>query len=246
MDSLFEARSANIHCHYHSIAVDFLAQQRVRPVNQNDIDPWRQGRQRYWCWCIEVSSDPIMARIERQQRRLNGLILPSYQRQPHVTLAVCGFWQSSPLVSPSNDDFFEDDLQRQLSLIADFPWPSFELRVLGTNSFASAPFLEVIDSSLENKLQRLRDCLSPQNDDFRSIGYCPHITLGLFHRALAISELHFLLSDPSDREPIPLSVSALSLMSYDSRDLAGALQLERRIDLDSHFHREKNCGQTAL
>jgi len=152
MESLFEATAANIHCHYRSIAVEFLAQQRVRSVRYTDVEPWRQGRQRYWCWCIDVSSPQITARVERQQRRLSGLIMPSYQRQPHLTLAVCGFWQSLPLLSPRGDDFFEVDLQRQLSQIADFPWSSFELSVLGTNSFASAPFLEVIDPSHEHKL----------------------------------------------------------------------------------------------
>lgn len=70
-------------------------------------------------------------------------------------------------------------------------------------------------------------------DDFRSSVYLPHITLGLYNGEYAASELLRLLTQGHSPEPLRLEVSALSLMSYDSADLTGALTLEQQVLLSS-------------
>lgn len=231
MSSPPSSQSVAVYCHYRTVAQRFLELSQTRAICVSDIEPWRQGRERYWCWCIEIDDALVLERIERYQRRLADRVVADYQRQPHLTLAVCGFWQAEPMADNQNDDFFEHDLQDQLSRLAQLPQSAVTLTVLGANSFASAPFLEVVDQSPQRALHQLRECLLPRECDFRTTDYCPHITLGLFHRSLNISPLHFLLTDPRDREPLTFEVSALSLMSYDGADLKGSLRLERRVSL---------------
>lgn len=233
MNSSRSPQSLEIVCHYRTLAQQFLELTQTRAISLSDIEPWRKGRERYWCWCIEIDDALVFERIERHQRRLADQVVADYHRQPHLTLAVCGFWQGAPTLDLNNDDFFEHDLQDQLSRLAQLPQSPLTLTVLGANSFASAPFLEIVDQSPQQRLHQLRECLLPRERDFRTIEYCPHITLGLFHRSLSISQLHFLLTDPRDREPLSFEVSALSLMSYDSADLKGPLRLERRVSLVS-------------
>jgi len=215
--------------HYRQVAESFVAQPSTRAAHQSAIEPWRKGRERYWCWCITLEDGAILERFRRYQRRLSPFLLKNYRRQRHITVAVCGFWQEDYEAAEFNDSFTADQLAIQLDNLAALPLSPFELKVLGSNSFPSAPFLEVVDNSPNNQLSRLRQCLLLGTDDFRSSVYCPHLTLGLYDREYSTSELHFLLGDHEDRQPLSLMVSSLTLMSYDARELAGPLTMEKQV-----------------
>ncbi len=218
---------------YPEVVQRFIDQPFVRPVCRDDIEPWRKGRERYWFWCIELDDPAVLARYQRYQKRLSPFLLGDNQRQLHITLAVCGFWLGDEHKSRFNDDFGKQQLAVHCQNLAAYSGGHFELQVLGGNSFLSAPFLEVVDNSSDRKLRQLRDCLLDTRDDFRSSAYYPHITLGLYDCECRPCELLPLLIDDKDREPLTIEVSALSLMSYDSADLKGALKLEQRVLLSS-------------
>ncbi len=229
--SVFPSPRANERPYYRQLAESFTAQKWTQAATQSAIEPWRKGRERYWCWCVTVESKAVGDRIERYRQRLRPFLLENYQRQTHITVAVCGFWQADGGAPLLNDSYTADQLASQLNNLAIAGLRPFELQVLGGNSFSSAPFLEVVDNSAGNQLSRLRQCLLQGADDFRSSAYCPHLTLGLYDRGYPTSELHFLLSDHKDRQPLSLMVSSLSLMSYDARELAGPLILEKQVPL---------------
>ncbi|MGH1374202.1 MAG: 2'-5' RNA ligase family protein [Cellvibrionaceae bacterium] len=215
--------------HYRDHAEQFLQQSTTRPSSREEIEPWRRGRARYWCWCIEVDNSAVLARLENFQQHLSAFLLANYQRQPHITVAVCGFWLSEGDTHRFNDDFSQSQLAVQRRNLEHLAPEAFKLQVLGGNSFQSAPFLEVVDDSAKGNLEQLRRCLLDTSDDFRSSAYCPHITLGLYNGEHCTNDLLHRLTLIDDREPLSLKVSALSLMSYDSADLQGALKLEQRV-----------------
>lgn len=217
--------------YYRDLAEHFCARSLTQSARRADIEPWRKGRKRYWCWGIPLEAGAILERFERYQQRLSPFLLKNYRRQPHLTVAVCGFWQADQPTCVLNDNFTAEQLTIQLQRLASTSFRPFELSVLGGNSFAAAPFLEVVDNSPDNQLLKLRQCLLQGVDDFRSSVYCPHLTLGLYERSFPTSELHFLLGDHNDRQPLSLMVSSLSLMSYDARELGGPLTLERQVIL---------------
>ena len=231
----FGVQADGVVCHGQAIARQFLAEPFTRAADSGCLESWRQGRDRYYCWVIDVESAQIQQRIDRWQRRLAPWLLSGYQRQPHLTVAIAGFWQSEQTQRRRNDDFLTADLAQQLASLSNFPRTELALEVLGCNSFPSAPFLEVKDSG-DGYLSKLRQVLTPHGDDFRSIPYCPHITLGLYDRAYATAELRFLMTEAGDRDALPLSISHVSLMSYDSRHRAGPLQLEQRVALGNSRH----------
>lgn len=220
----------DVPCRRQTVAHQFLNEAHTRAADSGCLDSWRQGRDRYYCWVIDIESEPVRERIERWQQRLAPWLLNDYQRQPHLTVAVGGFWRPEQNQRIHNDDFLPDDLKQLLTQLRHFSQPVLELAVHGCNSFPSAPFLEVEDRS-GGYLSKLRQTLIPSGDDFRSIPYCPHITLGLYDRAYATSELSFLMTEETDRDALPLSVSHVSLVSYDSRHRAGPLRPEQRVPL---------------
>lgn len=228
--SVHSKQPAEVYCHGQSVAQQFLSESHTRAADSGCLEAWRQGRDRYFCWVVEIASEPILTRIDHWQQQLAPWLLSDYQRQPHLTIAIGGFWRPELRRRTLNDDFLSADLEQQLRLLSQFPCSTLELAVLGCNSFLSAPFLEVIDGS-GGALTSLRQILIPTDDDFRSVPYCPHITLGLYKQNFPTSELSFLMDASVDREPLPLSVSHVSLMSYDSRYRCASLRLEQRVAL---------------
>jgi len=225
-----EGQPLVIQCHKQDVAKQFLLEPQTLAVDLGCLDTWRQGRDRYYCWVIEVDCESILARVRRWQDRLAPWLVSYYVRQPHMTLAIGGFWRDGQIQRVHNDDFLASDLEHQIDRLGRLRSADLQLQVLGSNSFPSAPFLEVGVGNVDG-LRRLRQCLTLASDDFRSAPYCPHITLGLYKRAYPTSELDFLMTNAADREPLPLSVTHVSLMSYDSRERGGCLRLERRIAL---------------
>jgi len=215
--------------YYSEVAEYFRNQKLTHFACPSVVEAWRKGRQRYWCWCIALEDAAALDRCGRYQQRLSPFLLKNYRRQHHITVAVCGFWQPDNKTPAFNDSFTVDQLAIQLDNLAALSLSPFELKLLGSNSFSSAPFLEVVDNSPGNPLSRLRQCLLQDADDFRSGVYCPHLTLGLYDREYSTSELHFLLGNDEDRQPLSLMVSSLSLMSYDARELTGPLTMEKQV-----------------
>jgi 2'-5' RNA ligase len=97
----------------------------------------------------------------------------------------------------------------------------FTLQLGRLNSFDSAAFLQVTDP--EGGLQRLREVLVGTHDEYRDMPYCPHLTVGLYRRAVAKTALTAQLLALDAGPALSLPVQAVSFVHYEARCLQGPL-----------------------
>jgi hypothetical protein len=112
------------------------------PAEIRDFPEWHHGRETYTVWILPLENKAIRDKFEAAREHLNGYLLEPYQRQPHITLFVCGFLVDTPRYK---DDFTQAQLGSQIQVLESSPMRPFEIEIGGLNSFASAPFLEVRD-----------------------------------------------------------------------------------------------------
>lgn len=205
----------------------FLSRGRTRANRRVDFSAWHRGRARYACWVLLLSHVPALARRMAEARRaLDGLLLPAYRRQAHLTLHACGF----PCAQPRwPDDFGPQQFAAQVAALERAAPAPFTLRIDGLGSFPTAPFLAV--SGATEALARLRRALAVAGEEARDTPYCPHVTLGLYNGAHPAGEIARRRSRLVRRPPLAVSVEAVSLVSYASPLLAGPLDTLCTYDL---------------
>lgn len=206
----------------------FLAEARTLRNERRDFHEWHRGRPHYLLWALDVDTPPLRARVAEAQRALDGLLLAGYRRQPHVTLALCGF----PATEATADDEFDARLiaAQLAALQAAAPAP-FALEIGGLESFSSAPFLSVHDAG--DALATIRRCLHadaphPQGD------YVPHVTVGLYAGAWPTAAVARRFQTLADAPRLPCRVTRLSLMGYAAADIGGALFTLADYELGTH------------
>jgi 2'-5' RNA ligase len=191
-----------------------------------DYPEWHRGRQRYGLWMIPIECPQLLAHIERLKHELADLFHPS-QRQPHITLFVCGFEQPRALY---DDDFTPAQLQQQLAdlqLLASAPCT---LQIGAPTSFATAAYLPVGDPA--GHLRRWRVALGRASSEIRQSAYVPHVTLGLYRREISSADLHKrlqALAGPSMSLPVP----ALEYVTYLQNEQFSHLDCLHRISVGS-------------
>ncbi|MBF0675866.1 2'-5' RNA ligase family protein [Pseudomonas sp.] len=190
-----------------------------------DYPEWHQGRLRYAVWIVPINCPALLSHIHTLQTQLSDL-LHATRRQAHLTLFVCGFEQAHAV---ANDDFTPGQLRQQLEHLGQLRSPTCALQIGPADSFASAAFLPVHDQG--GHLQRWRSALAQSCREVRQAAYVPHITLGLYKRQVSADELRQRLQQlPALADP-QLTVEQLHYATYDSRDLFGRLETQRRIVL---------------
>ncbi len=207
----------------------FLQAGNTRPAPALDPLHWRRGRHYYLCWALEVDDAAVVARWRYGQTLLADLLRPDYRRQPHITLAACGFWQ--PGAVRWNDDCTAAVLRRQRQALASLQSGSVCLQVGGLSSFPSAAFLTLTDP--DGALSELRGALLGTATDFRTEPWCPHLTLGLYRHYRRTSLVAARGRELLDLPSLPLRLWTLSLLVYDARDTAGPLRCVRRLPLSA-------------
>ena len=100
---------------------------------------------------------------------------------------------------------------------------SFSVSIGGINSFLSAPFLEVMDST--RSLEFIRHALIDGRQDFRNTHYIPHVTLGIYNANHAVASIAAMMKNLQE-EPIELVVNHIGLYSYDTWDIGSRLRKE--------------------
>jgi 2'-5' RNA ligase len=154
-------------------------------------------------------------------------LLEPYQRQPHITLFVCGFLVDAPQYK---DDFTQAQLGTQIQALETTRMRPFEIEIGGLNSFASAPFLEVHDP--QGGIARLREILVSGAREFRTTPYRPHLTVGLYAGAFASEEVVARLAK-FPVEPIRWKVEEITLATYQADEFAGSLSYQYNLALRS-------------
>lgn len=190
----------------------------------DDRDPvaWRRGRSRFGVWVIDADGAPVRERLQRAQAHLGAVLWPS-ARQPHITVAVGGFLCDE---ARHADDWAPARLAAQQAALEGLALRPFELQIGGLDSFDSAAFLQVLDPA--GGLASLREALVGAHHEYRDTAYCPHLTVGLYRRAVDKAALAAQLLAFDDGPPLSLSVTAVHWVSYAADELGGRLRVEHR------------------
>ena len=168
----------------------------------------------------------MQRRLDEVRTALHPLLLPGDERQPHITIQICGF----PVREARRPaDFTPAQLQAQVRTITHLAPSSFRLHIGGTFSFLSAPCLAV--SGNGNGLHTLHDLWRPEAQSLMRDRWIPHVTAGLYRHAWPMAEIERRLQTLIGLPPIELEIRALDLMSYDCRRIDGPLQSWLRIEL---------------
>nr|WP_255482471.1 2'-5' RNA ligase family protein [Rhodanobacter sp. MP7CTX1] len=192
----------------------------------HDYPEWHRQRQRYGVWIIPVNDSPLLDYIEATQRQLADLLHPSQQRQPHLTLFVCGFEQP---VHVADDDFSPTQLHDQIESLQRLRGATCSLALGAPDSFATAAFIPVMDPSAQ--LTLWRNALEGAANEVRQAVYVPHITLGLYKRKATADELRQRLRE-IDAPSMSLRISQLHYATYDARLHFGPLETQQVISLE--------------
>ena len=207
------------------------------PAEIRDFREWHHGRTHYAVWVLGCEDNPaIQAKFKAARAHLNGYLLEPYDRQPHITLFVCGFLAAS---ARYNDDFTLNQVEAQIQALGSAHIEAFEIEINGLNSFASAPFLEVQDP--DGGIARLRAVLSGAAPEFRTAPYQPHLTVGLyasaFHSQDVLARMAAFIT-----EPTRWRVETVTLATYQASEVVGKLSQRYRYDLKASSYPASGSG----
>lgn len=192
-----------------------------------DYPEWHRGRERYGLWLLPVDDAAVLDCIADARARLADLLHPCGQRQPHMTLFVCGFPQATRV---EDDDFPPGALEQQRDLLKRHAGSVASLPLAPPDSFASAAFIPVGDPL--GRLAGWRTLLSHASAEIRMAAYVPHITLGLYRRRVSAEVIRERLASlPSP--PASLPVKELHYATYLARDQFGPLCVQHVVPLHS-------------
>ena len=189
------------------------------PQEDRDYPEWHQGRTHYGVWLIDADVGAVRERITQAQAHLAPLLV-HHQRQPHITLFVCGFMAD---VTAHGDDFTPAMLAAQQAALQALQLEPFTLHIGAIDSFDSAVFLRVDDP--DNGLAPLRHALGQGTREIRQSAYVPHLTVGLYSGAFDTQAVVGQLQSFASHTSIPLRVERIHFARYEARVLGGPLQL---------------------
>ena len=185
---------------------------------RRDFPEWHLGRPRYALWALDVDVAPVRQRVQAAQRHLAHWLLADYQRQPHITLSLCGFPSDTPRHA---DDFGLDALRAQLDALQQAQFEPFEIEIGALATFTSAPYLSVSDAG--GHIAALRACLMGGEGGESGLTYTPHVTVGLYADAWPMPAVQARLASFAVDAPLRLRVVGVSLMAYAAAEIGGPL-----------------------
>ncbi|GGA04448.1 2'-5' RNA ligase family protein [Dyella caseinilytica] len=190
-----------------------------------DYPEWHRHRKRYGVWLIPVDEPALLDYIDAARQQLADLLHPAQQRQPHLTLFVCGFEQP---IRTADDDFLPAQRQTQIKSLQDLRDAACSLPLGAPDSFATAAFIPVHDPA--GQLAQWRRILGQSAKEIRQAAYVPHITLGLYKRKVTAAEVRQRLRE-LDAPSTSLQISQLQYATYDVQLQFGPLETQHAVML---------------
>lgn len=204
----------------------FLHSSTTLPTTRREYPEWHRGRGRFCVWGLLPESRALDERVQTLRAQLADYLLLPYDRQPHITLQACGFWQAE---TAAEDDYPAAQFAQHRRALEALALPRFTLQVGALNSFTSALYLEV--QTAQPQLARIRQCLPGFFETIRTVPFVPHVTLGVYRQAWDCRQLAAVLEALPPQPLLTLEVSAIQLLSYDARDIGSPLRVEAAIAL---------------
>lgn len=189
-------------------------------VSPHDPLNWHQGIEHYGFWAIVVQQEDWLKAFQRARAHVKTLVLPDYQRAPHITLSACG------LVDRAH--FCEEKLARQIRALEELKLSPFSLESLGLDSFETAPYLSINKHPL---LLKIRGTLESICQDNPACDYHPHLTLGFYKQSYSLSTLQRHLSGYTQPVLPSLSVQSLCYCTYQTKEIQGNITIRHTLPL---------------
>ena len=200
----------------------------TQPSVRRDFVEWHRGRQPYVFWGLDVDAPAVAGRVAKAASHLGDWLLDAYERQPHVTLDLCGF----PCARPSGaDEFGSDLLAGQIATLQAAGPAPFAIGIGDPDSFLSAPYLAVHDPF--GGIAALRRCLALDGQHRLFGDYVPHVTLGLYARAVPFAAVLDRLFACRIAGRLACAIDRLSLMAYAPAEIGGRLDCLADFELGS-------------
>jgi len=206
-------------------------------AHHGDYPDWHRGRSTYAVWAIDAEQPEVLAHMATCQQGLTPLLLPGYGRQPHITVAACGFPASTP---DHDDDFCPAHLEAQIQALSRNRCGLLTVALGPARTFLAAPYLSL--QTGEQDIHHLRQQLiAAHPEPGHNPDYRPHLTLGLYGQNHPLAEVDARLA-ALPAASVHLEITHLSLMSYQARAIGGPLTEIARFDLDNGELEETSPG----
>ncbi len=193
----------------------FIRDAHTRRSERKDFSAWHRGRPVYGLWAIDTDTAAFRELMVTAGEYLGPVLLGDYFRQPHVTLAVCGFPRRNAVLP---DDFSVRDLEKQIQRLRGLKLSPFEIESGALASFAGVPFVEIHDPS--GSLLRINAALESRSRDDGP--FVPHLTVGLYNAEYS-SQSILARTDAFRPRRIVLQVDRLAFMLYEAAVIGGPL-----------------------
>ena len=193
---------------------------RTIACQNRDFPEWHGGRTHALVWALLLEEPDVEKCVADARLRLEGLLLPRYERQSHVTVAFAGL-----VAEPDLPGYNEEHLATDLATITPLLDGPVEVRATGWGSFPMVPYLAVES----DWLHRARAAMEPNAVELHQMSYVPHVTLGHWSGEWPRESVLERLDAPLPERT--WQVSMLSLLRYETHDIAGPLEPVGQIDL---------------
>jgi 2'-5' RNA ligase len=197
-----------------------ISERYTHATSLTGFNDWHQGIERYGFWAVLVDCPAWLDEISRAQEHVKTFIHPNYQRAPHITLSACGLIDEAY--------FSKALLAKQIAGIQSLKTPSFTISNAQINSFASAPYLEIVQHPLLTSFRSQLEIVARDNPALR---YTPHITLGFYQAQHLKTAVAAHLENFNTRHLPPFIVNEISYCSYSTSEIQGPLEIEHKIAL---------------
>lgn len=192
-----------------------------------DFADWHRGRRQYALWAIDMPE--FDGAIVAMRKHLAAYLLPGYARQAHVTLSVCGFPRHD--AGPDDDvhGFSAADFAAQVDALRGAQLAPFAIEIGAAATFSSAAYFAVDDP--QGKLTRLHRTLTRDEEITGDPPYVPHLTFGLYRASYPIAQMLQHLRRGPNPQRRTHHVDRVSLMTYETAVVTGALRRVCEYDL---------------
>jgi hypothetical protein len=195
---------------------------------QKDFVEWRQGRRYFSVWALDLDIPALRQACVEIRDSFSDYWLPGYGRQPHLTVAICGFTVAEPR-HKDEDGLADLEAQRRDLLCAQLA--PFMIEIGAPGSFASAAYFSVRDS--QGGIEKLRCTLVGVQPGADDASFVPHLTFGLYRMALPLSVVLARLQAQNPLQPLQLRVGKLAWMIYEAAVIGGPLRTLGEFDLET-------------
>jgi len=189
--------------------------------HDRDFTQWRGGADHALIWAVLADVDHVRAAVDSARAHWADVLLPRYDRQPHITVGYGGP-VPKPGATPEDEPYTPERIAADRAAVEALGLSPFDVRIGGWDTFQMVPYLRAEAPELQAVARALRED--------RRRPYVPHVTIGMYAVSAPLSGLAGRAAG-WESPSITLPVTRLSLLRYDAADVAGPLTEVDAIDL---------------